>query len=83
MRTSAAGYAEAAGLWESREGRIVIKQDQLRSLDAYAGTLLHEIAHAVSGTSDVSQEFEDALTSELGAVAERALPQSGAGGAGP
>jgi hypothetical protein len=73
MRIGASGYAEASGVWESREGRIVVKRDQLASLDAFAGTLLHEVAHAVSGTSDVSEAFEDALTSELGSVAERAL----------
>jgi hypothetical protein len=73
MRISASGYAETSGVWESREGRIVVKRDQLASFDAFAGTLLHEVAHAVSGTSDVSEAFEDALTSELGSVAERAL----------
>src|SRR5207302_10618124 len=74
MRIGASGYAEAAGLWEPKEARIVVKRDQLASLAAYAGTLLHEVAHAVSSTSDVSQEFEDALTSELGGMAKRALP---------
>ena len=74
MRIGASGYAEAAGLWEPKEARIVVKRDQLASLEAYAGTLLHEAAHAISGTPDVSQEFEDALTAELGGVAERALP---------
>jgi hypothetical protein len=73
MRIGASGYAEASGVWESREGRIVVKRDQLASLDAFAGTLLHEVAHAVSGASDVSEAFEDALTSELGSVADRAL----------
>jgi len=73
MRVGASGYAEASGVWESREGRIVVKRDQLASLDAFAGTLLHEVAHAVSGASDVSEAFEDALTSELGSVADRAL----------
>jgi len=47
MRIGAAGYAEAAGLWEPKAHRIVIKRSELRSLDAYAGTLLHEVAHAV------------------------------------
>jgi hypothetical protein len=73
MRIGASGYAEAAGLWEPKEGRIVIKRDQLGSLQAFAGTLLHEVAHAVSGTPDISAGFEDALTAETGRVASRAL----------
>ena len=73
MRIGASGYAEAAGLWEPKESRIVIKRDQLASLGSFAGTLLHEVAHAVSGTPDVSSGFEDALTGEAGRVAERAL----------
>ena len=73
MRIGAAGYAETQGVWEPREGWIVVKRDQLRSLETYAGTLLHEVAHALSGTSDVSMEFEDALTDELGGIAVSAL----------
>jgi hypothetical protein len=73
MRIGATGYAEASGVWEPKEGRIVIKRDQLATLDAYAGTLLHEVAHAVSGTSDVSAGFEDALTADAGTVATRGL----------
>ena len=77
MRLGASGYAEAAGVWEPKEGRIVIKRDQLASLEAYAGTLLHEVAHAVSGTPDVSAGFEDALTSEVGTVATTAVGREG------
>jgi hypothetical protein len=73
MRIGAAGYGEATGLWEPKEQRIVIKRSELRSLEAYAGTLLHEVAHAVSGTPDVSAAFEDALTAETGEVARTAL----------
>jgi len=73
MRIAASSYGEAAGLWEPKERRIVIKRSELRSLDAYAGTLLHEVAHAVSGTPDVSAGFEDALTAETGVVAREAL----------
>jgi hypothetical protein len=51
----------------------VIKREQLASLERYAGTLLHEVAHAVSGTPDVSAGFEEALTGELGGVARQAL----------
>jgi hypothetical protein len=36
---------------------------------SFSGTLLHEITHARSGYSDVTREFEAALTEMLGAVA--------------
>jgi hypothetical protein len=66
MRIADAGYGETAGLWEAKEHRIVVKRSELRSLETYAGTLLHEVAHAVSGTPDVSAAFEEALTVEAG-----------------
>ena len=68
MRMETASYSEATGLWEAAERRIIIKRSQLRSLREYAATLLHEIAHAKSGTSDISREFEDELTSLLGLI---------------
>jgi hypothetical protein len=73
MRLGAPGSAEALGVWEPAASRIVIKREQLASLERYAGTLLHEVAHAVSGTPDVSAGFEEALTGELGGVARQAL----------
>ena len=73
MRIGASGYRETDGVWEPKLGRIVIKRDQLSSVERFGGTLLHEIAHAVTGTPDVSADFEDALTSEAGEVAATAL----------
>lgn len=73
MRLGASGYAEASGVWEPKEHRIVIKRDQLRSLEVYGGTLLHEIGHAASAAPDISAEFEDALTSETGRVVAHAM----------
>jgi len=69
MRIGTSGYAEAVGLWEPKEQRIIIKRGQLASEALYAGTLIHEVAHAESGTPDVSAPFEDALTTEAGMVA--------------
>jgi hypothetical protein len=69
MRPETGRLETTAGVWERELGRIVIKRAQLRSLNDYAGTLLHEVAHAVSGAGDVTLHFEDALTEELGAVA--------------
>lgn len=76
MRINATGSAEAVGSWEETSGQIVIKRDQLASLEEYAGTLLHELTHARTGTYDVSREFEDALTLTAGATASRVIEPS-------
>jgi hypothetical protein len=73
MRVNAAGTAEVVGLWDARSGQIVIKRDQLRALERYAGALLHEVTHATSGTQDASVAFEDALTETVGVVACRSV----------
>jgi hypothetical protein len=65
--------AQFDGVWESDRGRIVIKRSALRSLAAYAGTLLHEATHVVSGAPDASLAFENALSAVTGKVAEPAL----------
>ncbi len=59
-------FTEASGLWNGKE--IIIKRNQLIDLGSYAGTLLHETAHALSEASDVSREFESELTNLLGKV---------------
>ena len=59
-------FSESSGLWDGTN--IIIKRDQLKNLKEYAGTLLHETAHALSGASDVSREFEMELTRLLGVI---------------
>lgn len=73
MRIDWGAGAETVGLWEAHSGRIIVKRTELRSLKSYAATLLHEVAHAASGGMDLSREFEDQLTSQLGEVGTRAL----------
>ena len=73
MRVGATGFGEAPGVWEEAEGRIIIKRDQLRSLSQYAGTLLHEVVHAATRTADISAEFENALSDEIGDVVSNAF----------
>lgn len=73
MRPEMLGGGDADGLWEGTAGRIIIKRSQLSSLTAFAGTLLHEIAHARSGFGDVNRDFELVLTDFLGQTAARAL----------
>ena len=72
MRPGAKGV-DAAGVWDPGNGQIVVQRGQLRSLQRFCATLLHEIAHATSGTDDATLEFESVLTDELGAVGVKAL----------
>jgi hypothetical protein len=70
---------EAEGLWDPASSSIVIKRSQLKTLPAFAGTLLHEIAHARSGYGDVTRDFETELTRMLGVVAAlQFAPRKGA-----
>jgi hypothetical protein len=67
---------DTAGCWDHRTASIIIRRDQLRTLNQFAGVLLHELAHAHSGAGDVSRAFENQLTEYLGilgaAVVQRA-----------
>jgi len=73
MRLENMGYGEATGIWEEHNQRIIVKRDQLKELVSYAGTLLHEVAHAKSGAADVSREFENELTRIIGTISSHKL----------
>ncbi|HTZ25944.1 MAG TPA: hypothetical protein VMC83_18260 [Streptosporangiaceae bacterium] len=64
-------------MWEPGDGQIIIKRTQLQSVAMFAGTVLHELSHALSDAPDVSLEFEEKLTQELGAVVARQLAGAG------
>ena len=72
MRLSDVGYM-IVGLWQPTEQTIVVRRDQLTSLATFAGVLLHELGHALSGQTDGSLAFETELTRLLGIVAEVVL----------
>lgn len=73
MRLGKSGNVEVVGVWEPDIGRIVIKRSQLGNLADYAGTLLHELAHAATDAPDVSEHFEQGLTEFLGLTAVKGL----------
>jgi hypothetical protein len=75
MRLMEGRYQEAVGLWEEAEGQIIIKRTQLQSLATFAGTVLHELSHALSRAPDMSIEFEQKLTEELGTIVARQLAE--------
>lgn len=73
MRPDFALRCDPNGLWEPSNHRIIIKRSELRILEAFAGTLLHEITHAATGCKDVTREFESELTTALGKAAAQAI----------
>ena len=73
MRRDPLSFFELDGLWDPETQTIIVKRSVLKSLKKYAGTLLHEAAHAESHTHDVSREFEQELTEFLGIVTSETL----------
>lgn len=71
MRPNNYTLSDAAGFWNGSE--IIIRRSELQSFERFASTLLHETAHAISGASDVSINFENALTDLLGKIAVNKL----------
>ena len=63
---------DALGCYSPLMG-IIIKRSELSSLKQYASVLLHEAAHASSGATDATREFEYELTVYLGNVASKAI----------
>ena len=72
MRPGARGV-DAAGVWDGE--RIILQRGELRTLRRFCATLLHEIAHARTGTDDATLEFEAALTDQLGVLGSAALDE--------
>lgn len=62
---------DTLGVWEAGRDRIVLHRSVLRSTADFAGTLLHELAHASSGAADITREFEEELSRFLGIIAAR------------
>jgi hypothetical protein len=66
---------ETSGLWDPANGWIIIKRTVLQSLEAYAGTLLHEALHAKFALVDVSRDFEFYLTELCGRLAAKMIQE--------
>jgi len=65
------------GVWDPELVAIVIKRDVLRTRLGYASTLLHEVAHATTGTIDATRAFEAVLTGYLGRTSLEVLKGDG------
>mgnify|MGYP001408483709 FL=1 len=57
-------FTPSIGLWDG--SRIIIQRTELRSFESFLSTFLHELAHAKSGASDCTRQFEHELTNLLG-----------------
>ncbi len=73
MRKEINSEAETTGVWDPATGTIIVKRSQLKNTESYFATLLHEVAHAISGSTDVSRDFEAQLTKLLGLLAAKAI----------
>ncbi|MDO8585643.1 MAG: ATP-binding protein [Armatimonadota bacterium] len=63
------GIDDTNGVWDTEIESIVIRRALLGDPEEYAGTLLHEAAHATSGYADLTRGFEDRLSTYLGRLA--------------
>jgi hypothetical protein len=71
--TMRASEDETDGVWDRDRRAIIVKRTQLRSIREFAGTLLHELGHALTGAADCTRSFENVLTQYLGFVSANAL----------
>lgn len=56
------------GVWDPIENAIIIRRRVLQSKEEFAGILIHEFAHYVSGYTDNTRDFENVLTEMLGYI---------------
>ena len=71
MRKDPMTFREVSGLWEESTGSIIIKRTQLGHIRDFCGTLLHETAHCISDSEDVTRSFELELTRLLGILCSK------------
>ncbi len=66
MRKDYFANASTEGCWDENSKSIVISRLMLKSIQKYAGTLIHELVHAKTGHEDVTRAFENSLTDTIG-----------------
>ncbi|NMC46112.1 MAG: ATP-binding protein [Chloroflexi bacterium] len=64
---------DTRGIWDPSLNAIIIKRTQLAGEILFAGTVLHELAHKLSGAPDCSRIFEGELTQFLGKVSAKVI----------
>jgi Histidine kinase-, DNA gyrase B-, and HSP90-like ATPase len=73
MRKDYFAEVETLGCWDEKSNSIVLSRKTLRSISDYSGTLIHELIHAKTGYADVTREFEDSLTEEIGYLCKQII----------
>lgn len=66
MRPDLMSSSQTLGCWDPSTSSIVIWRPQLNSFDEFSSVLIHELVHAKTGYSDVTRDFESALTTTIG-----------------
>jgi hypothetical protein len=66
MRPDLLTSGQTLGCWDPTSSSIVIHRPQLRSFEDFSSVLIHELVHAKTGYSDVTRDFESALTTTIG-----------------
>jgi hypothetical protein len=66
MRPDLISSSQTLGCWDPSTSSIVIWRPQLNSFEEFSGVLIHELVHAKTGYSDVTRDFESALTTTIG-----------------
>lgn len=66
MRPDLMSSSQTLGCWDPSTSSIVIWRPQLNSFEEFSSVLIHELVHAKTGFSDVTRDFEGALTTTIG-----------------
>lgn len=66
MRPDLMSRSQTLGCWDPSTSSIVIWRQQLDSFEKFSSVLIHELVHAKTGYSDVTRDFENALTNTIG-----------------
>lgn len=66
MRPDLMSGSQTLGCWDPSTSSIVIWRPQLNSFEEFSRILIHELVHAKTGYSDVTRDFEGALTTTIG-----------------
>jgi hypothetical protein len=66
MRPDLLTSGQTLGCWDPTSSSIVIWRPQLRTFEDFSSVLIHELVHAKTGHSDVTRDFESALTTTIG-----------------
>jgi hypothetical protein len=66
MRPDLLTSGQTLGCWDPTSSSIVIWRPQLKTFEDFSSILIHELVHAKTGYSDVTRDFESALTTTIG-----------------